>query len=91
VGGRVVVMKEPVVVTQEFRSLSSHIFCQASQNVTVKVRDDLGGTNSQGTIPLTSENPMRTLFVELRTCRAFVVLSDCGLFQCDDCCYVSGS
>jgi hypothetical protein len=35
---RVVVMKEPVVVTPKFRSFSSHIFSQASQNITVKVR-----------------------------------------------------
>jgi hypothetical protein len=40
VGGRVVVMKEPVVVAPMFRSFSSHIFFQASQNVTVRVRDD---------------------------------------------------
>jgi hypothetical protein len=39
VGGCVVVMKEPVVVAPNFWS-SSHIFSQASQNITVKVRVD---------------------------------------------------
>jgi hypothetical protein len=38
--GRHVVMKEPVVVSPKFRSFLSHIFSQASQNVTVKVRVD---------------------------------------------------
>jgi hypothetical protein len=36
VGGRVVAMKEPVVVAPKFRYFASHIFSQASQNVTVK-------------------------------------------------------
>jgi hypothetical protein len=40
VGRRVVVMKEPIVVVPKFWSFSSHIFSQASQNVTVKVRVD---------------------------------------------------
>jgi hypothetical protein len=40
VGGCVVVMKEPVVVVPKFWSFSSHIFSQASQNFTVKVRVD---------------------------------------------------
>jgi hypothetical protein len=40
VGGRVVVMKELVVVSPKFRSFSLHIFSQASQNITVKVRVD---------------------------------------------------
>jgi hypothetical protein len=40
VGGRVVAMKELVVFAPKFRSLSSHIFFQASRNVTVKVRVD---------------------------------------------------
>jgi hypothetical protein len=40
VGRRVVVIKELVVVAPKFQSFSSHIFSQASQNVTVKVRVD---------------------------------------------------
>jgi hypothetical protein len=40
VGGRIVVMKEPVVVEPKFQSFSLHIFSQVSQNVTVKVRVD---------------------------------------------------
>jgi hypothetical protein len=40
VGWPVVLIKEPVVVAPKFRSYSSHIFSQASQNVTVKVRVD---------------------------------------------------
>jgi hypothetical protein len=39
-GRRVILMKEPVVVAPKFRSFSSHIFSQASQNVAVKVRVD---------------------------------------------------
>jgi hypothetical protein len=39
-GGRVVMMKEQVVVVPKFLSFSSHIFSQASQNVTAKVRVD---------------------------------------------------
>jgi hypothetical protein len=38
VGRHVILMKKPVVVAPKFQSFSSHIFCQASQNVTVKVR-----------------------------------------------------
>jgi hypothetical protein len=33
-------MKEPVVVVPKFQSFSLHIFSQASQNVTVRVRVD---------------------------------------------------
>jgi hypothetical protein len=51
VGGRVVLMKEPVMVVPKFQSFLSHIFCHASQNVTVlvKVRVDhsIRGTNSR--------------------------------------------
>jgi hypothetical protein len=38
VGGRVFMMKEPLVVAPKFRSFSLHIFSQASQNVTVEVK-----------------------------------------------------
>jgi hypothetical protein len=38
--GRRDVVMEPVVVVPKFRSFSSHIFSQASQNVTVKLRAD---------------------------------------------------
>jgi hypothetical protein len=34
---------------------------------------------------------MNMLFVELQTCRVFFSLGDCGLYHCDDCCFVSGS
>jgi hypothetical protein len=37
VGGRIVMMKEPVLVVPNFQSFSLHIFSQVSQNVTVKV------------------------------------------------------
>jgi hypothetical protein len=40
VGGFIVMMKEPVVIVPKFWSLLSHIFSQASQNITVKVRVD---------------------------------------------------
>jgi hypothetical protein len=93
VGGRVVVMKEPVVVAPKFRSFSSHIFSQVSQNVIVKVRVDRSVRRNKFTVnnPLHVEKAMRMLSVELRTCSAFFALGDCGLFQCDECCFVSGS
>jgi hypothetical protein len=40
VGGRIFMMKEPVVAALKFQSFSSNIFSQASQHVTVKVRVD---------------------------------------------------
>jgi hypothetical protein len=40
VGGRVVMIKEPVVVAPKFPSFSSHIFSQASWNISGKVRLD---------------------------------------------------
>jgi hypothetical protein len=40
VGGSMVVMKESVVAAPKFRSFSSHMFFQASQNITVKGRID---------------------------------------------------
>jgi hypothetical protein len=38
VGERVVMLKEQVVVVLKFRSFSSYIFSEASQNVTLKVK-----------------------------------------------------
>jgi hypothetical protein len=55
VDGRVVMMKEPVVVAPMFRSFSSHIFPQVSQNVTVKVRVDCSVRRDQFTV----NNPLR--------------------------------
>jgi hypothetical protein len=40
VDGRIVMMKEPVVVAPKFQSFLLHAFSQASQNVTVEVRVD---------------------------------------------------
>jgi hypothetical protein len=42
VGRCIVVTKEPAVAVPKFWSFSTHIFSQASQNVTVKVRVDRG-------------------------------------------------
>jgi hypothetical protein len=85
-------MKEPVVVAPKFRAFSSHIFSQASQNITVEVRVDRSVRRNKFTvnIPFMSKS-MSVLFVELRTCCAFFALGDCGLFHYDDCCFVSGS
>jgi hypothetical protein len=94
VGGRVVMVMEPVVVAPKFRSFSPHIFSQSSQNGTVKVRVDRSVRRNGSTVnnPLQVEKKaMSMLLVELRTCRAFVALDDCGLFHCDDCCFVAGS
>jgi hypothetical protein len=89
VSRHIVVMKEPVV------SFSSHISPQASQNVTVQVkaRVDRGVRGNKFTVnnPLHIEKTMGILFVELQTYRTFFALGDCGLFHCDDCCFVSGS
>jgi hypothetical protein len=40
VGRHIVMMKDPAVVAPKFWSFSPHIFPQASQNITVKVRVD---------------------------------------------------
>jgi hypothetical protein len=50
VGGRIVVMKEPAVVAPKFWSFSLHIFDQASQNDTVKVRIDRSVTRNKFTV-----------------------------------------
>jgi hypothetical protein len=40
VDGRIVMMQEPAVVVPKFWSFSSHIFSQASPNITVEIRVD---------------------------------------------------
>jgi hypothetical protein len=93
VGGRIVVMKEPVVVSPKFRSFSLHIFSRAFQNVTGKVRVDCSVRRNKFTAnnPLRAKKKMSMLFVELRTCRTIFALGDCGLLCCNDICFVSGS
>jgi hypothetical protein len=54
VGASVVMMKEPVVDAPKFRSFSSHIFSQASQNITLKVRVDRGVRRNK----FTANNPL---------------------------------
>jgi hypothetical protein len=56
VGGHIVVM-EPVVVAPKFRSFLSHIFSQASENITVKVRVDCSVRTNTFTVnnPFTSK------------------------------------
>jgi hypothetical protein len=53
-GGRIVVMKEPVVVVPKCQSFSSHIYSRASLDVTVKVRVD----RSVGRNTFTLNNPL---------------------------------
>jgi hypothetical protein len=96
VGGHVVMMKEPAVVAPKFWSFSMHIFSQASQNITVKVRIDCSVRRNKFTVnnPLQVKKKKKTmsrLLVELWTCHTFFALGDCGFFHCDDCCFVSGS
>jgi hypothetical protein len=43
-------MKEPVMVAPKFWSSSSHIFSQASENVTVKVRVDCSVRRNKFTV-----------------------------------------
>jgi hypothetical protein len=50
IGGRVVLMKEPIAIAPKFWSFSSHIFSQASQNVTVKVRVDCSVRRNRFTV-----------------------------------------
>jgi hypothetical protein len=76
VGGHVVVMKEPVVVAQKFVALLSRIFCQASENVTVKVRVDHSVRRNKFIVsseqwPLPPPQTMSMLFVELLTSHSF--------------------
>jgi hypothetical protein len=95
VGGRVVMMKEPVVVVPKFQSFSSHIFSQASHNVTVEVRVNHSVRRNKFMV----NNPrhvkkiktISVLFVELWTCCSLFTLGDCGFFHYDDCCFVCGS
>jgi hypothetical protein len=110
VGGHVVMMEEPVVTAPKFRSFSSHIFSQASQNVTVRVKIRVGGSVTRNKFTVnnhlhiektknkqktnkkqTNKKTMCMLFAELCTYSAFFALGDCGLFRCNDCCFVSGS
>jgi hypothetical protein len=67
VGGRVVVMNEPVAVVPKFRSLSLRVSSQASQNDTVKVRVDRSVRRNKFTVNnlFTSKNMMSVLFAEL--------------------------
>jgi hypothetical protein len=78
VGGRVVVMKEPVVVAPKFRSFSSHIFSQESQNVTLKVKADCSVRRNKFKV----KNPLhiKKMMIMLLTCCAFFALGDCTLF-----------
>jgi hypothetical protein len=91
--GRIVVMKEPVVVTPKFWPFLSHISSQASQNVTVKVRVDRSVRRNKFTVNnlLHVEKTMGMLFFQLQTCCAFFALGDSGIFYCDNCCFVSES
>jgi hypothetical protein len=41
--------------------------------------------------PLHIKKKPSMLFLVLRTCSIFFSLGDCGLFYCEDCCFVSGS
>jgi hypothetical protein len=94
VGVHVDVMKEPVVAVPKFWYFLSHIFSRASQNIIVKVRVDNSVMRNTFMVnnPLhVKKKPMSMLFVELWTCRAFFALGDCGLFHCDNFCFVSGS
>jgi hypothetical protein len=79
VGGRIVVMKEPVVVAKKlFQFFSSHIFSQASQNITVlvNVRVDRSVRKNKFTVnnPIHAKKKktMSMLPVELQTyCASF--------------------
>jgi hypothetical protein len=82
-GGRVVVIKEPVVVVPMFWSFSLLNCVQEPQNVTVGVRVDRSVRRDKFTvsIPFHVQETMRMLFDELQTCRTFLDPGDCGLFH----------
>jgi hypothetical protein len=86
-------MKEPVVVAPKFQSFSLHIFSQMSQKVAVKVR--VGHSVRRNKFML--NNPLHVakysehaLLLNSGPAMPFFALGDCGLFHCDDCCFVSG-
>jgi hypothetical protein len=93
VGGCIVVMKEPVVVVPKLWFFSLHIFSQVSQNVTAEVRVDHSFRKNRFMVnsPLHVKKNNEHTVVGLRSCHAIFALGDCGLFHCDDCCFVSGS
>jgi hypothetical protein len=74
--GRVVMIKEPVVVIPKFQSFSSHIFYEASQNVTVKVRIDRSVRRKKfaENNPLHVKKTMSVLYVELLISLAFLIM-----------------
>jgi hypothetical protein len=86
------VIKVPVVVVPEFQSFSLHIFSQASQNITVKVRVDLSVRRNKFTVnnPLNIKRNMMSMNSR-QACHASFALGDCGLFRCDICSFISGS
>jgi hypothetical protein len=93
VGSHIIVAKEPFVVSLKFQPFSLHIFSQASQNITVKVRvvHSVRKNKFMVNYSIHIKKTMSMFFVELRTCHAFFAVGDCELFHCNDCCFVSGS
>jgi hypothetical protein len=91
--GRHVMKKEPVVVAPKFWLFSSHIFSQASQNITVKVRVDRSVTRNKFTVnnPIHVETNNDHALCLTPDLPCLFALGDCGLFHFDDCCFVSGS
>jgi hypothetical protein len=58
-----------------------------------KVRVDRSVRRNKFTLNthLRLEKTMSMLFVELQNCCAFFALGDCGLFHCNNCCFIFGS
>jgi hypothetical protein len=85
-------MKEPVVVVSKFWPFLAHIFSQASQDITVKVRFECRARRNKFTVnnSFHVEKTMSMLFAALWTCGACFALSDWALLHCDACCFVSG-
>lgn len=85
-----VVIKESVVVAPKF--LFRRIYSLKrikTPELESEFTTALGGKISFGHSFSRRQN--RVCFVGLRTCRAFFALGDCGLVQCVDCRFISGS
>jgi hypothetical protein len=96
VGGRFVVMNEPIVVEPKSRSFFVAYFLSSdskrhskNQELTVV----LVGTNSPWTVPFASKKTKQWTCSLLNSGPALlffcVARGDCGFFYCDDCCFVS--
>lgn len=86
-------MQQSLVVVPQLQSFLSNIFCQAPQNITVKVRIQCTAGRHKFSVKdvpdVGKKKTMGILFVALRICCVFFGLGDHGLFH-DNSRFVSG-